>query len=732
MCFGLNNAPQTMQRLMDSLFPSGDNTIFAYLDDIIIASPTFESHLTALEYVFKKLKSAGLTINLEKCQFCRPSLKYLGFIIDAGGLRTDPDKVSAMLNYPTPKTTSDIKRLIGLVSWYRRFIKDFSAISAPINNLLHGKKKGQPIKWTAGAEDALSIIKERLTTAPVLASPDFSKPFVIQCDASMNAAGCVLYQECDGLEHPIAYASRSLTKTERKYSVTEKEALAVLFGIEHFRPYVEGTHFKVITDHHSLLWLKNLKDPAMRLARWSLKLSQYSFDIEHRKGVLNVVPDALSRSIDLIDVKELTPDTWYSEMVKNVRKFPSKYPDFQVQNDCLYKHVRHGFKIDSNLSEWKLVIPTANRLKILKENHDLPTSAHFGISKTLARITEHYYWPKIKQSVRKYCLNCNVCKANKSSNQARMGLMGSYKMINFPFQLISLDLMGPFPKSKQGYKYLLVVSDWFTKFIFVHPLREANAKGVMNFMENNIFLIFGTPQIVVQDNATMFVSSHYTNFLKSYKITPWFNAKRHPQANPTERSNRTVLTAICSYIHDTHVCWNENIYKIAHAINTAKHEVTGVSPAFLLFGRLLPTTGDFYGPVSGNDQNLEEVTDRLKWRDDLDNLPSLYSRTRQRLYEAYLRNKRYYDMGKRKVIFSVGDKVWKRNFPLSNAANKFSAKLCNTYVPCRVHKVMSDLVYNLVDLDNRDLGNWHVRHLKADLANYSDSDSDIEHEDNIG
>ncbi|KAK9879484.1 hypothetical protein WA026_006553 [Henosepilachna vigintioctopunctata] len=487
MCFGLNNAPQTMQRLMDSLFPSGDNTIFAYLDDIIIASPTFESHLTALEYVFKKLKSAGLTINLEKCQFCRPSLKYLGFIIDAGGLRTDPDKVSAMLNYPTPKTTSDIKRLIGLVSWYRRFIKDFSAISAPINNLLHGKKKGQPIKWTAGAEDALSIIKERLTTAPVLASPDFSKPFVIQCDASMNAAGCVLYQECDGLEHPIAYASRSLTKTERKYSVTEKEALAVLFGIEHFRPYVEGTHFKVITDHHSLLWLKNLKDPAMRLARWSLKLSQYSFDIEHRKGVLNVVPDALSRSIDLIDVKELTPDTWYSEMVKNVRKFPSKYPDFQVQNDCLYKHVRHGFKIDSNLSEWKLVIPTANRLKILKENHDLPTSAHFGISKTLARITEHYYWPKIKQSVRKYCLNCNVCKANKSSNQARMGLMGSYKMINFPFQLISLDLMGPFPKSKQGYKYLLVVSDWFTKFIFVHPLREANAKGVMNFMENNIF-----------------------------------------------------------------------------------------------------------------------------------------------------------------------------------------------------------------------------------------------------
>ncbi|KAH0821183.1 hypothetical protein GEV33_001608 [Tenebrio molitor] len=166
---------------------------------------------------------------------------------------------------------------------------------SPINALLTRKRKRQKTEWTPEAQEAFQKIKDALVSAPVLSSPDFSKPFVIQTDASDTGLGAVLTQDLDGDERVIAYASRSLTKAERNYSVTERECLAVLFALEKFRPYVEGTHFTIVTDHYSLLWLNRMKDPAGKLARWSVKLNQFSFDLVHRKGKLNVVPDALSR-----------------------------------------------------------------------------------------------------------------------------------------------------------------------------------------------------------------------------------------------------------------------------------------------------------------------------------------------------------------------------------------------------------------------------------------------------
>lgn len=294
--FGLRNSAQCQQRLMDLvLTPKLENNVFCYLDDIIIISETFEEHISILEEVLARLKDAKLTINLSKCQFFKDSLKYLGFVVDSQGLRTDGDKVASLVNFARPTTTTEIKRFIGTASWYRRFIQHFSTLVSPINDLLKGKKKGQAIKWNSAAEDSFLKLKQALVSAPILRSPDFTKDFIVQCDASNTGLGSVLLQQGESGEVVIAFASRSLSKAERNYTVTERECLAVIFSIEKFRPYIEGTHFTIITDHYSLLWLNNMKEPTGKLARWSVKLQQFDFTLVHRKGTLNVVPDFLSR-----------------------------------------------------------------------------------------------------------------------------------------------------------------------------------------------------------------------------------------------------------------------------------------------------------------------------------------------------------------------------------------------------------------------------------------------------
>jgi hypothetical protein len=300
--FGLRNSAQTQQRLMDAIFgPQFEPNIFVYLDDLIITTSDFESHCALLREVLERLKKANLTVNIEKSKFFQTWLKYLGYVIDFARIRTDPDKVAAMTSYRRPNTTTEIKRFVGLCSWYRRFIADFSTLIAPINELLKGRQKRQKIHWLAAAETSFRKIKEALSSAPVLISPDFTKPFVVQCDASDVGIGGVLTQEIQGEEKIVCFASRTLNRAERNYSVTERECLAVIFCVEKFRPYVEGTKFTVIMDHHSLLYLFRMKTPTGRLARWILRLQQFTFDIVHRKGRCNVVPDALSRGVQMTD-----------------------------------------------------------------------------------------------------------------------------------------------------------------------------------------------------------------------------------------------------------------------------------------------------------------------------------------------------------------------------------------------------------------------------------------------
>ena len=265
---------------------------YAYLDDIIIATETFEEHLYWLKRVFDRLTEAGLILNQKKCEFCRAEVKYLGFVVNSKGLQVDPDKIAPIKDYPAPNNIRQIRRWIGMTSWYLKFILDYATRMAPVTALL---KKGRKWDWGPEQQHSFEIIKEMLISAPILIRPDFEKPFEIHCDASTVGLGAILTQKVDRLDHVIAYASRTLTDPERNYYTTELECLAVIWAMEKFRQYVEGQEVTVITDHAAPTWLNNLKNPTGRLARWALRLLAHNIKIVHRKGAEHHVPDALSR-----------------------------------------------------------------------------------------------------------------------------------------------------------------------------------------------------------------------------------------------------------------------------------------------------------------------------------------------------------------------------------------------------------------------------------------------------
>lgn len=469
-----------------------------------------------------------------------------------------------------------------MTGWYQRFISKYADIAAPLTDLT-GKKK--PFIWTTEAESAFQELKAALISAPVLVNPRYDLPFTIQCDASDYAVGGVLTQTWDDGEHVIAYTGQKLNNAQRKYFACEKELLALLICIDKFRGYVEGAKFFVITDNSAVTWLQNFKDPTGRLARWTLKLQQYDFDICHRPGKLNKVADALSRipvNKEVVEIQEIgkVPEVseWYKVLFEKVEKSPAENPNHLIVNGKLYRRFvkKNGSNIPKEL--YKIVVPPENQISVLKENHDDPTAAHLGYLKTLNRIKERYFWPQMAKSIREYVKSCDRCKAIKYPNITLVAPMGRSKEVSEPWQMVSIDLAGPFPRSKRGNTMLLVVTDWLSKYTVLKPMRNMLTAPTVRFLEEEIFLVYGVPEVLISDNASQFTSHLFTKFLKKYNVKEFRNARYFPQNNPTERVNRTAVASIRAYLGGDHREWDKFIPEIGCALRTAVHEGTKHSP----------------------------------------------------------------------------------------------------------------------------------------------------------
>lgn len=725
MPFGLCNASSTMCRLMDKAIPNQlHDRVFVYLDDLLVVSSTFEEHLELLSRVATHLRDAKLTINVEKSKFCRKELRYLGYVIGNGCIKTDPGKVAGISDFPRPTTKRQVRRFLGMAGWYRRFIENYASISTPLTDLT---KKDGVFQWSKEAEKAFIALKRALTCAPLLAQPDFSRKFYVQCDASSTGIGSVLFQTSDdGAEHPVAFMSHKLTSPQRNYSVTELECYAALESVRKFRPYIEGTAFTIITDHASLKWLMSQKDLSGRLARWSLKLQGYTFDIVHRKGTQNVVADTLSRTdvdelakelsaiehrplnIDLESAEFNDPD--YVAWREHVATNDERLPDISVRDGRIYKlcQIRDGDPTNE-AQAWKLWVPKTMTSSLISGAHDPPSASHCGIVKTLERLRRKFYWPGMAKQVNEYIGSCEICKQTKAPNYVTRPPMGDQIEVERPWQRVYTDLLGPYPRSKMGNTFVLVVLDQFSRFVLMKPLRKATATEVVRFLEQQVFHVFGVPEKLHSDNGVQYRSHEFKKLMTDYAVKHTFTAIHAPQSNASERVNRSILAAVRAYIENDQREWDVHLSSVGSALRDAIHQSTKCSPHFLAFGTHRINHGSDYDLL----RKLEAVgEDTIEVLGPADFQQIIRERVKENLRKAHSRNAATYNVRSREVSFTPGQEIYYRNFSQSDFSRGYNSKLAKKYLKGRIAKRVGNSLYEVENLSGRLIATFHAKDLK--------------------
>lgn len=515
----------------------------------------------------------------------------------------------------------------------------------------------------------------------------------------------------NGEEHPICYFSQKLSHSERRYSATERECLAVIRGIEKFRGYVEGVKFTVFCDHAALSYLRSMKNPTALLSRWILRLNAFDFEIKYRKGSINVVPDALSRIASLtVAVDKESADSWYTRLVERVKKDPDKYPNFRLANDELFKNCRCRDDAGVTTHKWKRAVPLEQRSEIIKRFHDIPSAAHLGFYKTWQKVQANFYWPKMQDDVSRYVRSCKICKASKAPNTTMMPQMGNLKPAKQPWELISLDFVGPFTRSKRGNAVMLVIVDWITKYIIVHPMRNADSVRMVEFLEQQVFLKFSRPRIVLSDNGKQFESIAFKSLLSRHSIIHMKTAFYCPMVNNAERVNRVLITCIRSLLDEDHRSWDEHLPAITAAINSAKHKATGVSPHVANFGRELVLHTDLYTQQELNTPEDPKVAQEMR----LSMIRRIQEFVLQSIRSNHEKSKQRYNLRTRTVSFKVGDLVWRRRFDLSSKVDNVNQKLNPKFAPAIVREVLGTNLFLLEDVASGKRGRYHAKDLKAD------------------
>lgn len=720
MPFGLCNASQTMSRLMDEIIPPElRHCVFGYLDDLIIVSEDFPTHIETLIRISSQFRRANLTLNITKSKFCVMEVNYLGYVIGHGGIATDSSKIAAITNWPIPRNLKQVRGFLGLASWYRRFILNFSSEVSPISDVVSTKKR---FHWTEAAQKAFENIKSLLTSAPVLANPDFSKKFFLQCDASDFGIGAVLFQlDEGGNERPIAFMSKKLNSSQRNYSVTERECLAAVEAIKKFRCYLELQEFEVITDHSSLLWLMKQPDLSGRLARWVFKLQGYKFSISHRKGKENIVPDALSR----IPLEELSAldgivpsvdlesphfnDEDYQELKGKVKYHASKFPDLKIVDDFVYYRTKH-YSGDETQEEqaWKLWIPSNLRQDTITRSHDVPIASHGGMHKTLELLRRHFFWPGMVKDVREYIKKCETCKATKAPNMILKPPMGAHAVSNRPFQRLYIDLLGPYPRSKNGHIGLLIVLDHLTKFHWLSPLKRFTSTLIQNYLEKDIFHVFGVPEVIISDNGSQFRANELNAFFTTYGVQHIYTAFYSPQSNASERVNRSLIAAIRAYLKGDQREWDLKLSFISCALRNSCHQTINCSPYLGVFGFDMITHGSKY-KLMKNLELLNEPSVQLS-RDD--KLHLIREDLKRYIKVAYDKNQAHYNLRTRPQSYNVGQEVFRRNFGQSNVEKSYNAKLAPLFLKAKVREKVGSHYYILEDLQGKLVGTFHAKDIR--------------------
>lgn len=709
MPFGLTNAPATFQRMMNAVL--GDllwHKCFVYLDDILVFGSTFEEHLGNLRTVFDRMRQAGLLLKKKKCHFALSSLTFLGFVVSDHGIKTDPDKVAKLREFPQPRNTTEVRAFVGLGSYYRRFIKDFAIIASP----LHELSTTEAWEWKPEHQKAFETLKKALLENATLAHPDFSKPFILDTDASdMGMAAVVSQVDEQGKERIVVMDSRKFSPAERKWHIREKEALGIIWGLERFKSILQGSQFVIRTDHSSLKWLQEAKSG--RLQRWAIRLAEFGpLDIQHRSGVSHGNVDAFTRTFAM---SELMPDDMFAcPIFVQKSLFPTEDEWRAAQKTCRTCNrlkdtdmavYREGILGLGRRNRWRPVLPESLAVETAKKWHIHHLGGHLSARKLLSLMSRKMILPRGIVAVQEVIRACKTCLQRKPP-KTRLGQMASRPPL-YPWHTVAMDFCGPYTPATGGSRYVLVFVDHFTKWVELCPTEDQLATTVMALFYDRVVCRHGVPQRLLSDNGPQFKSALVETMCSYFGIEKIYSSAYYPQGDGyAERMMRTLNNSLSVLSAQDPLKWDTFVAGLQFAYNCTEHEATGVSPFEANTGRIprLPGEKHFRNEVEGKTAN--DYTKKLR------NVVTACHERAKRSVEAYWNSmKRRFDKHRKDVTLKPGSWVLsqltdaeRRKYPVPKLAPRWSR-------PAEIVRALTNGVTYVVKLANGEERTRHISNL---------------------
>lgn len=723
---GLASSSAIFQRIINKILsPHLYRRALAYVDDVCVFGHSYELALDNLKAVLSEFDKFNITLSTKKTKIMYNKLSILGHEVSKDGIKPMGSSIEAISKISRPKTIRELRAIIGLFSFFRKFVKDFATICLPLTDAIKGYNKTKMLQWNQDCENALENIKRILTNPPLLrhSNPDWENR--IYTDSSSYAIGC-LYAQVDPVtqqEHPISYFSRKLKPSQLSLSIVEKEFLSLCASLNHFREYVYGKLVHCYVDNHSLIYYKNFKGLSSRLARMAIGLVDFEIEMHFRRGKHNNAADYLSRhpldkeleteelGLDMcntIVVQDIADLQKQDEELKNLiqaiqtpqeasKKYRKMAENFVIQNDILYQRPQGEHRV------YKLALPLSVLPQVLKDHHDSPMEgAHGNSVKTFQKINEKYYCKNLRKHVEQYVATCDSCQKLKTLPQKRPGLLNPIPPTVLAFSRLQIDVIGPLVSSNR-YRYILSITCASTKYAFTFPLVEANAKSVAKCLLQ-LVLSYGVFNVLQSDRGTTFTAQVIDCLIVSLGSCQVFASAYTPQAmGLVESLNKTIVKALSHYVQEQPNTWSQYLQSVTFAYNNTHHSSHKKRPStlFLGFSPQFPSDTMFVRPEIDSD-----LFKQLKIFEDVrKTIPGI-------LAKEQLRQKHYYDKRHRELTFKPGDEVliW---FPKLLRDNQ--TKYCYKYKgPYTVLKKLTPVSYEIELIKNNRLvrDNIHVSRLK--------------------
>ncbi|KAK3530048.1 hypothetical protein QTP86_010336 [Hemibagrus guttatus] len=697
MPFGLTNAPAVFQALINGVFQDllGKGVI-AYIDDILVYSSSMEEHVRLVREVLGRLQQHHLYAKLEKCEFHRPTVTFLGYVISRHGVEMDVVKVQAVTEWPAPNSVRELQRFLGFANFYRRFIRNYSSVAGPLTSLLRGKPK--KLTWTDPARSAFQQLKNCFTTAPILRHPDPDLPFVVEVDASSSGLGAVLSQRHGepGKLHPCAFYSRKLTSAEVNYDVGNRELLAIKAALEEWRHWLEGARhpFQVLTDHRNLEYLRGAKRLNPRQARWAIFFTRFAFTVTYRPGSKNGKADALSRQFEADDEPTqpdvilpataiLAPVQW--NLIEEIRRAHTDEPP------------------PAGCPSTKLFVPLHFRQQVMQWVHEAPSSGHPGIRRSTQLVRNRFWWPSLGSDVEEYVRSCPTCAQARTSRLLPEGLLEPLSIPRRPWSHLSVDFLTDLPDSG-GFTTVMVVVDRFSKGCKLIPLKGLpTALQSAEAMFHHVFRNFGLPEDIVSDRGPQFTSRVWGSLCARLGIGVSLSSGYHPQSNgQAERLNQEIGRFLRTYCSREQRRWSEFLPWAEYAQNSLIRSSTGLTPFQCVLGYQPPLF-----PWSGEPSDVPAVEEWYRLSQEV------WERAHVRLQRAVRRQRIQADRRRRPhPAYRVGQKVWlsTRNLHLKLPCRKLNPKFVG---PFEIVRQVNPVAYRLrLPTSYRICPTFHVSLLK--------------------